>query len=352
MKPKSRNLLVVASNWLGDAVMSLPLLGFLSGLPGARVTVLAPGYTARVFWGIDQVHRLVVLAKDGPTRRLWRRMRSLHALGFHGAVLLPPSFSSALTTFLGRVPHRVGFAGDGRGLLLSEALPAGELRREHLSENYLRLGRVLGRRLQLDEGHGGVTPEIKVLGSERDQVKSILESRGAPPRDYAVVVPGATYGETKSWPREKYRGLVERLRAHMPVVLAGGPGERRLCEVVAEGLKGVYNLAGLTTLGELFALLEGGRVLVANDSGAPHAAASLGTPVVVIFGSTSPTWTRPLGDLVRVVRQPVHCAPCFRKKCPTRLECYQGISTDDVFAETISAIDRTAGSSGVHARPS
>ncbi len=350
MKTESHNLLVVASNWLGDAVMSLPLLGFMSGLPGARVTVLAQGYTARVFWGIDEVHRLVVLAKDGPTRRLWKRMRSVHALGFHGAVVLPPSFSSALTTFLGRVPHRVGFAGDGRGLLLSAASPSGNLRREHLSENYLRLGRVLSRRLQLGDAHDRGTPVIRVFGHERDQVKSILESQGAPPGDYAVVVPGATYGETKAWPQKEYRNLVGRLRGEMPVVLAGGSGERRLCEVVAEGLKGVYNLAGLTTLGELFALLEGGRVLVANDSGAPHAAASLGTPVVVIFGSTSPTWTRPLGDLVRVVREPVHCAPCFRKKCPTQLECYQGISADDVFAESISVIGRAAGSSGARAR--
>ncbi|MFQ5511898.1 MAG: lipopolysaccharide heptosyltransferase II [Candidatus Krumholzibacteriia bacterium] len=337
MKPRERSILLVASNWLGDAVMSLPLLGYLAGMRDARVTVLAQGYTARVFWGLGQVGELVVMSKDGFTRRLWRRSRALRALAFDGALLLPPSFSSALSVFLGGVPNRVGFAGDGRGVLLNEALAGGGLRDEHLSENYLRLGRALAERLRLGGAGEFAVPSIEVFANERDSARNTLASCGAPPGDYAVVVPGETYGETKSWPVEKYRALAGRLSGEMPVVLGGARGERGLCEAVADGLKGVYNLAGLTGLGDFFALLAGARVLVANDSGAPHAAASIGTPVVVIFGSTSPVWTRPLGETVLVIREPVPCSPCFRKSCPTQLECYQGISMDTVFDAALSA---------------
>jgi heptosyltransferase-2 len=147
------------------------------------------------------------------------------------------------------------------------------------------------------------------------------------------------YGPTKYWPSAKYRKLVRKLCAEVPVVLAGGGGEVDLCDEIAGDVPGVFNLAGATSLGELFALLEGARVVVANDSGAPHAAASLGTPVVVIFGSTSPVWTRPLGEQVRVVREPVHCSPCFLQECPTRLECYEGIEVEHVYAEALGAMN-------------
>ncbi|MGD8414719.1 MAG: glycosyltransferase family 9 protein, partial [Candidatus Latescibacterota bacterium] len=80
--------------------------------------------------------------------------------------------------------------------------------------------------------------------------------------------------------------------------------------------------------------LSRASVVVANDSGSPHLAASVGAPVVVIFGSTSPDWTAPMGQSVEVVRHPVHCSPCFRKTCPTNLECFDGVSVGEVLEKT------------------
>ena len=104
------------------------------------------------------------------------------------------------------------------------------------------------------------------------------------------------------------------------------------------GLAGVVNLAGQTNLGEFFALTEGARVVLANDSGAPHVAASLGVPVVVLFRSTSPEWTAPLGERVHVMQHKVHCNPCFRRTCPTQLECFNGIDPADVIARVRTAM--------------
>jgi heptosyltransferase-2 len=104
----------------------------------------------------------------------------------------------------------------------------------------------------------------------------------------------------------------------------------------------VHNAAGATSLGGFFALAAGARVVVANDSGSPHVAAALGVPTVVLFGSTSPQWTRPLGERVTVLRHPVHCAPCFRRDCPTELECFAGIPVAEV-----AAAARAAGKKGV-----
>jgi heptosyltransferase-2 len=286
---------------------------------------------------LDAVADLTVLSRAGRSRSLATRSATIRRLGADGAVLLPPSFSSALSVLLSGTPHRVGFAHDGRSLLLNAALPSRNLRDEHLSQNYLRLGREVLSRMGIDPPLSTRPVAIEVFDHERKSVASMLEARGVPP-GYAVVLPGAIYGSTKHWPADRYRRFARQISGDVPVVLAGGSGEADLCDAIAADLPGVFNLAGDTSLGELFALLEGSRVVVANDSGAPHAAASLGVPVVVIFGSTSPVWTRPIGERVRVVREPVHCSPCFLAKCPTQLECYQGIEPDRVAAEVRDAM--------------
>jgi len=337
MTDKRRSLVVVAPNWLGDAVMSLPQIGYLAAAQGMSLRVVASPYAGRVFLGLEEVAELIVLSRTGRTRGLFARCATIRRLAADGGVVLPPSFSSALTLFLSGVPNRTGFANDARSFLLSAALPGRDLRGEHLSQNYMRLGREVLRRLRLDDPGSTVSPRIKVFDHERESLAGILSRHGVS-GTYAVVLPGATYGSTKYWPSDKYRTLVERLRAEVPVVLAGGGGEVGLCDEIARDVPGVFNLAGATSLGELFALLEGSRVVVANDSGAPHAAASLGAPVVVIFGSTSPVWTKPLGERVRVVREPVHCSPCFLQECPTQLECYKGIEPDRVLAEALDAM--------------
>jgi heptosyltransferase II len=147
-----------------------------------------------------------------------------------------------------------------------------------------------------------------------------------------VVVPGAAFGPAKAWPEDRYRSLCERLARDVTVVVTGGAKDRDACARVAAGGDGVVNLAGATSLGEFFALTEGALALVANDSGAPHVAAAVGTPTVVLFGSTSPSWTAPLGQSVVIVQHVVHCNPCFRRRCPTQLECFHGIPVDEVEA--------------------
>jgi heptosyltransferase-2 len=181
---------------------------------------------------------------------------------------------------------------------------------------------------------------MSVAAGDRKSLADLIRTLGVPDGGYAVVVPGATYGSAKSWPDEKYQGLVEKLSSEIPVVLGGSTGESELCAMIGEGRRNVFNLAGRTSLGEFVALLGGARVVVANDSGSPHVAASLGVPVVVIFGSTSPTWTTPLGEHVHVIIKPTHCSPCFLRECPTRLECYENIGVEEVFETAKNGIEK------------
>lgn len=322
-------LLVVAPNWLGDAVMALPALAAAGG-DGVVVSVMTRPYPARVFDGAAGVDEVIVLG-GSRAGRVRDQARAMRALGAGVAVVLPPSFSSALPAWLARVRERVGYPLDGRGWMFTDAPLLPPRGSEHLSQSYLRLVSRARQRIARPPRPAPSRGTLRVFDDDRREAGALLERFGVG-GEYAAVVPGATFGPAKSWPRERFGETVRALAADLPVLLLGGAGERALCEGVAGDTPGVHNAAGSTSLGAFFALVSGAGVLVANDSGAGHVAGALGVPAVVLFGSTEPAWTRPLGDDVTVIRHRVHCAPCFRRDCPTQLECFHAIETDEVVA--------------------
>ncbi len=325
-----RRLVLVAPNWLGDAVMSLPVIDRVAAAGAFDLAVVTAPYTARVYWGVDGVGELHV---DRPGSR-WSRIRSraaaLRAYGADTVVVLPPSFSSALPAWLAHIRRRIGFAADARRILLSDAVPVPS-RRVHLTDSYVEL---VERTLPaVNTVHSSPPTRARIRVTDEDRAGAVARvSRAGIRGAYALVVPGAAFGPAKSWPALRYRAVCDSLAREIAVVLTGSAADRPVCDEIAAGLPGVVNLAGQTTLGEFFALVEGARVVLANDSGAPHVAATLGTPTVVLFGSTSPEWTAPRGARVDVVQHKVHCNPCFRRTCPTQLECFHGIEPAEVLS--------------------
>jgi heptosyltransferase-2 len=250
-----RRLVVVAPNWLGDAVMSLPAVARAAREPGWEVAVAASPYTARVYWGVDGVDEIHVDAAGGRAARIRDRVRSLRAYRADAVVVLPPSFSSALPAWLARVRTRVGFASDGRRALLSVPIvtPA---RTFHLSASYVEL---VKRALKTDEGTdrgsaGAV--RLSVAPQERASVAALLSQQGIGGGPYAVIVPGAAFGPAKSWPWERYRRVCEDLARDTAVVLAASRADAAVCERVRDGLSGVANLAGRTIVSGAVALVS------------------------------------------------------------------------------------------------
>jgi len=331
-----KRIAVVAPNWLGDAVMSLDAIGALSG---ARVSVVAAPYVARVYAGVAGVDEIIVDRPAGRIRRILSRARWLDATDPDAVLVLPPSFSAALTALLGGVRRRVGYRGDARDALLSDALPVTGLRDEHLSESYRRLAHRALETVGADEAETGDAPGLHIDERDREEAAGVLKSAGVLEGRYAVVVPGAAYGPAKTWPEERFDTLCASLSAELPVVLTGGAGDKALCQRIASARERVYSVAGESSLGGFFAVLEGAAVVVANDSGAPHASASLGRPTITLFGSTSPVWTAPRGDCVAVIRLPVSCSPCFRRTCPTQLECFSGITPERVLEQARARLE-------------
>jgi heptosyltransferase-2 len=332
-KPGGR--LVVAPNWIGDAVMSLPVLRALRRAdPGGRITVLAkrgPGAIYGAEGTADDVRIAAGLLADS---------RAAARAGFSEAWLLPNSFRSALVPFLAGIPDRVGYSSDGRTALLTRALTPPP-RTDHQLRDYDPLLRSRGIEPDPDP------PSLRVPADAAGLADASL-SRAGLPRDGSIVLiaPGAAFAWTKRWPPDRFGRLADGLAARgFRCALVIGPGE----EPIAAQVGGASTSTGaLPVLGldldpvGVAALASRARVVVANDSGPMHLAAAVGTPVVALFGPTDPGRTGPTGARSEVLDRYEFCSPCYLKECPYQHECMTGISVESVLA----AVERLSATNG------
>ncbi len=324
------NRIVIAPNWIGDAVMSLPVLRAIrKGRPGERLCVLARR-------GPDAVYRAEGSADAVILRSsLLADVTALRRGGFEEAWVLPHSFRAALLGFLSSARRRIGYATDRRGILLTDALPP-PARTAHQLRDYDAL-----------LAAGGIEPDrepprLPIPEAAREKARAALGAAGlAQPGRLAVLCPGSAFAPTKRWPAGRYASLADALAARgFSCAVAIGPAEGGLGARVASDAK-----TGPPVLGadldpvELAAVLSRASIVVANDSGPMHLAAAVGTPVVAFFGPTDPGRTAPTGSPSRTLDRYVFCSPCFRTRCPYGHECMEEITVQDA----VRAVEEVCG---------
>ena len=303
--------LIIAPQWIGDAVMSEPLLRRLAAR-GEQLTVAALPWVAPVYRAMPQVGEVLELP-FAHGRLDWAERRRV-AAGLRGrfdtAYVLPNSLKSALIPWLARIPVRIGYAGESRVILLNRRLPnpAG---RPPMVAFYSALA-----------GSPAIDGERPVMSFAPAVIKAATRGVGVEPGAYWVFAPGAEYGPAKCWPAERYAELAHSLfAAHgQPVLLLGSGKEAALCETIAAAAPGACRvLAGKTSLLDAMALIAAARGVVSNDSGLMHVAAAFGVPQAAVFGSTSPEHTPPLNPRARVIwlkeELQLDCMPCFDRVC-------------------------------------
>lgn len=322
-------ILVRAANWVGDAVMSLPALRALrERFPQAHIAILARPWVAGLYGREPFCDELIPYlaqrgARDATTK--WRAARDLRMRRFDCAILLQNAFEAALVTWLARIPERIGYGRDGRGWMLTRAVPApkpGEIPR-HERFYYLELLRRAGI---LEAMPSSDAIRLEGAAAAREAGKRRLAALGLG-ETLVGVSPGAAYGAAKQWLPERFAEAAAYLAKALggAVALFGSNEERALCEAVREEITrrdcAARNLAGETELGEFIELAAACRVFLTNDSGAMHIASALGVPTVAVFGATDHEGTGPTGPLARVVREPVDCSPCLLRECPIDHRC-------------------------------
>jgi heptosyltransferase-2 len=331
-----RRILVRATNWLGDAVMSLPALHALrERFPASHIAVLARPWVADVYARESFANE--VLPYTSP--RGWKDLRGklrvaqdLRARRFDAAILLPNAFEAAALVWLAGIPRRIGYARDGRGFLLSDAVPvpqSGEIPR-HERFYYLELLRRAGILDRLPD-----SPQIRLGGAEPARAAGMERFRQLQLERVTGVSPGAAFGTAKRWLPERFAEAVAQIGN--PAALFGSKDERALCESIAEDLRrrgiAVHNFAGETTLREYIDLAAACDVYLTNDSGSMHIASALNVPTVAIFGATDHIGTGPTGELARVVREQVECSPCLLRECPIDHRCMKAVTAGRVVRE-------------------
>jgi len=326
-------ILVIQTAFLGDVVLTTPLLSALAARHGPVDVVTTP-IAAPLLETHPAVRAVIPYDKRG-TDRGWGGVRNLarrlKGERYARAYLPHRSLRTAALAFLARIPARIGFRG-GWSFLYTEARPKP------------RTGHETDRLMALADGASGVyRPQLQPTAAD-EQAASAL-SEGA----FVALAPGSIWG-SKRWPY--YLELAVELGARTTVVVVGGPDDTRLGEEIvrAVGRSGgrAVNASGKLTLRQSAALIGQASALVTNDSAPLHLATAMGTPIVALFG---PTVTEfgfgPVraGDVALGV-DGLQCRPCSSHgppHCPLgHHRCMREITVEAVLAaiEEIGALRR------------
>jgi heptosyltransferase II len=333
-------ILIRATNWVGDAIMALPALRAVrSRFPNAEITILARPYVAAIY-----KHQQVcdnVMFVDGKNDLA----DELRGQKIDVALLLQNAFEAAWLAWRAGIPERIGYARDGRSLLLTKAVPVpkpGEIP-VHEQYYYLELLRRVG---WLDSLPNESFIKLSVPEDSCQHAAEFLLSAGVQPGSLRIAIgAGASYGSAKCWPPDRFAELANHLKTQTQadVILFGTSTEAAVSSAIAAGMNHPpIDLTGKTSISDLPALISQCHLFIGNDSGAMHVAAAVGLPVVAVFGPTDPFGTAPVTPRCSIVQEKPYCSPCFLRRCPTDHRCMTRVTPDAVEAaarQWISALE-------------
>ena len=334
-------ILVRGTNWIGDAVMSVPALRELRRIfPDSHITLHTRAWADGLFRDADFIDELVTFDKHRwAIKDVYDNSQFLKDDGFELAILLPNSFEAAITSLLSRIPRRIGYNKDIRGLLLTDPIAVPEWKnRRHEVFYYLNLIAEVERRVLGRETVVNTFPNTAINVSEdrKNAAREMLVAVGVDSSKKVVALGvGSTNSRAKRWPVERYAQLAETLTTELDVnvILVGSPDETDIADKVASlSSKPLINLGGKTDLNEAVAVLCAVDMLISNDMGLAHVAPAVGTDTITIFGPTNPETTRPFAQNAEIIRKAVECSPCMLRDCPIDHRCMTQISVEDVFA--------------------
>lgn len=323
--------LVVAPSWIGDAVLSHPLLVRLKEADReGTIDVLAPPWVEPVYRHMPEVARTIANPFGHGDLRLGERRRFAKDLAaYDQAVVLANTLKSALIPWHAGIRKRTGWRGEGRYVLLNDMRKLDEEALPLIVERYAALAQPRGEDLRRP------VPQPRLTVAKQATGDAIARHGLAGPGAILALAPGAEYGPAKRWPARHFAAVSrDHLAAGGRVWLFGSAKDAPIAEEIRTLAGGACrNLAGKTSLDEAIALIAAADRVVTNDSGLMHIAAALDRPMAAVFGSSSPGFTPPLSPKARVVSLQLACSPCFARVCPLgHTNCLETLPPDQVQA--------------------
>jgi heptosyltransferase-2 len=334
------NIGIVLPNWIGDVVMATPALRALrERFPDARLTGIMRPYVDEVLAGTNWLDEMLLVDTKKRPRLLttWRVGRDLRQHQFDKMVLLTNSLSTGALAWVSGARERIGFAGKGRGWMLTKRLdfPREDGRKVPRSavDQYLEIVAAAGARSD--------NPHVELIATPMEiaAAQNVWRELKLQDADRVVVLnTGGAYGAAKSWPAEHFAILAKRIvRTYNAAVLvicgpAEKPAAREIVRLANEPR--VVSLADWPTSIRLSkGCLAAADLVVSTDSGPRHIAAALGVPTITLFGPTDPRWSDNYQDNAITLQEPVPCGPCAKRVCPLKHHrCMVDLHVDRVFA--------------------
>ncbi len=329
-------------------MMATPALRCLRlNFPKACIDVTLLPYVRPIIEGAPWFDNIIELPFRGRETSLRARMDYLNRLRsnqYDMAIILPNSFSSALLAFLSGAKHRIGYARQGRNLLLTHAVPApragGKFIPQPMVDYYLRLCEEAGAIA------GSKKTELFVDENSERQAEQLFEKyKLGGDKMIAALAPGAAFGSSKLWNPQNFARLADALaeRFNCQVVIVGGPKERAIAREIAAAARS--NPANFVeenmSLHLLKSISKRCDFLITVDSGPRHFAVAFDKPVVVLMGATDPRYTNCNLEKTAIVRADnIDCAPCQKKRCPIDHRCMTAITPDMVLSATATLLSR------------
>ena len=324
--------LVIQTSFLGDTVLTTPLLAYLAERGPVDIVVTAA--SAPLLANNPAVREIVAYDKRGADRGVRGFLRLARRVGedrYDSAYLAQGSVRSAALALAARIPRRIGFQTSAGRRLYTESVVAPD--NDHHAARLLRLAMA----------GDGVEPTREMLRPrlypgdvERGMVDELLAHAGVHGEPYVALAPGSVWA-TKRWPY--YAELARRLARHSRLVVIGSAADTPLAGVIVEAAGDrAIDATGRLSLLASAELIGRARALVTNDSSPLHLASAMGTPTVAIFGPTVPEFGfGPLAPTSRVAgRAELACRPCDRhgpQRCPLgHWRCMREITPDHLAA--------------------
>jgi heptosyltransferase-2 len=348
MDARWQKVLVLQTSFLGDTVLTLPLISEIKRrFPTSHLTLMCGPLAAELLQDHPNIDAIVVDDKKGADKGLgglWRKGKLLRRQGYTMALSPHKSLRSALLLYFGRIPYRVGF-WQSKGWFLFNARVTRKTG-----------GHDVERTLSILQSFG-IAPEdcqralnLPCTDESRDSVARLLDSLSITPDRLLIGISPGSVWPTKRWSISGFAGLIRLLKEQYPceVLLFGGPEDVAVAAAIQE-LCGhaAIDLAGKVDLRRLPAALSACRILVTNDSAPMHIAVACNVPTVAIFCATTPALGfYPYTANAIVVEKDLHCRPCGShggRRCPLGTEnCIRLISPEQVFSAVQELLSRQA----------
>ena len=299
--------LVIGPSWVGDMLMSQSLYRHLKQQnPDQSIDVLAPDWCRPVLERMPEVEQAIAMPVGHGSIQWGVRKavaRDLQNQQYDRAFVLPNSLKSALIPWFAKIPQRIGWKGELRYGLLTDLRKLDKTAFPLMVQRYVGLSQPANAaalsRAQI------LPPKLRVDAQAQN---AALTEFGLDKSKAIAFCPGAEFGPAKRWPDYHYAALAKQLVTQgYQVWLFGSAKDQPICQQIIDQLSSeqqtqCFNLAGATSLPQAIDLLAACQAAVTNDSGLMHIAAAVDTPLVALYGPTSPGFTPPLSDKAEVIR--------------------------------------------------